>query len=131
MKIAKLTRGYLGNDCTIGILQFKDVTHDPIYTLENPWLNNKRYVSCIPKGDYHVAPFSGNKYKNVYEVIDVEGRSHILFHAGNIEMDTKGCILPGLKTGKLQGHNAVLQSRKAMDLIHSIVKREPWDLEIR
>jgi len=25
-------------------------------TLENPWINNKKNVSCIPRGEYKVCP---------------------------------------------------------------------------
>ena len=66
-----------------------------ILTLENNWLDNKKYISCIPAGEYFVDKYSSVKYPNVWEIKDVIGRTHILFHAGNWQKDTKGCVLVG------------------------------------
>jgi len=41
----------------------------------------------------------------------VEGRSHILFHKGNTEEDTQGCILIAEQFGYLNGKVAVLSSK--------------------
>lgn len=127
---AVLKRGYYGDDCVMGMLSFYDAKTPPLFTLENPWKFNKPYISCIPKGSYTVAPFSGNKYKDVYQVLDVPKRTHILFHSGNIEMDTQGCILLGLSAGRLEGHNAVLQSRAAVDILRDTVKDNEFILTI-
>lgn len=71
-------------------------------TLELPWKNNKRAVSCIPPGpggtkEYTVIKMKPTK-KRPYEyflVKDVEGRSAILWHPGNYTRQIKGCTLPG------------------------------------
>ena len=47
-------------------------------------------------------------------VRDVPGRDHILFHPGNTAADTRGCILPGTRPGRMDGRRAVLESAAAM-----------------
>ena len=91
------------------------------FTLENPWKNNGPCVSCIPEGEYTCRPHNGTKYRDTWEVKDVEGRSAILFHAGNTEPDTKGCILPGSFIGNLGGERAVLSSRQAMEKLRGYI----------
>lgn len=46
-----LRRTYLDN-CTIGKWS-KDGVH-LVYTVERPWLSNKKSVSCIPAGNYNL-----------------------------------------------------------------------------
>ena len=86
-------------------------------TLENPWINNKKNVSCIPKGEYKVrlrlARESATRDYLHLLVEDVENRSYILFHRGNTAKDTSGCILVGLGSQQDFVSNSVL----AMDLL--------------
>jgi|SRR3972149_8818617 len=63
----------------------------------------------IPQGTYICKRFHGNKWPNTFEVI-VPGHTAVLFHAGNTEKDTLGCILLGATVGKLKGNRAVLNS---------------------
>lgn len=86
-------------------------------TLEPPWLDNRRNVSCIPAGEYRcefLAKSASGKYKDVFHLQDVPGRSGILIHNGNLVSHTKGCILLGMRHGRLAGQRAVLNSRAAM-----------------
>jgi hypothetical protein len=64
-------------------------------TLERPWLDNQRNISCIPSGIYKVVPHNGAKYKGVWRLENVPNRAGILIHAGNTMKDTDGCILVG------------------------------------
>lgn len=64
---------------------------------------------CIPDGDYLCKRFHGTKWKGTFEII-VQGYKYLLFHAGNVEADTEGCILLGSSFGKLKGQRAVLNS---------------------
>ena len=66
------------------------------YTLEPPWQNNKKNVSCIPSGTYKIIPAKHKNYV-AYEVLDVSERKHIKIHIGNWISDTTGCILLGFK----------------------------------
>ena len=70
------------------------------YTVELPWLDNKRDLSCIPEGEYDLAWVEGTKFGERLHVIDVPGRSGIIFHAGNYQHDTRGCILPVHEIGR-------------------------------
>ena len=86
-------------------------------TLENPWLDNQRRISCIPEGEYKVRirlprESATRDYMHLL-VKDVKDRDYILFHIGNFPRDTSGCILVGL--GSQQ--DAVNNSRLAMDLL--------------
>ena len=86
-------------------------------TLENPWLNNQRNISCIPEGQYKVrlrtARESATKDYLHLLVQDVPDRSLVLFHTGNTAKDTRGCILVGIGTEQ----DLVKNSRLAMELL--------------
>ena len=104
------------------------------YSMELPWFNNKPNVSCIPDGDYSVSYMNrsaSGKYKDVYHVKGVKGRSGILIHKGNTESDTLGCILPGSRVGYLGGKRAVLGSAQAMRKLHKVTGRKSFTLKVR
>ena len=86
-------------------------------TLENPYLDNQKNISCIPAGEYkvriRVARESATRDYLHLLVQDVPNRDWILFHRGNTSKDTSGCILVG--NGREQ--DAVNNSRLAMDLV--------------
>lgn len=87
-------------------------------TMERPWLDNARNMSCIPEGQYPVSwlPRSASgRYKRVWHVRDVSDRSGVLFHKGNYWWHSKGCILPGLRIGTLGKFPAVLGSGAAVN----------------
>jgi len=86
-------------------------------TLENPWLDNQRNISCVPEGEYPVRlrlprESATRDYMHLL-VKDVPDRDYILFHIGNSAKDTSGCILVGL--GSQQ--DFVSNSTLAMDLL--------------
>lgn len=64
-------------------------------TLEPPWRFNERNVSCVPVGIYKCKPAHSPKYGRTWMLMNVPGRSGILFHRGNTVRDTSGCILVG------------------------------------
>ena len=86
-------------------------------TLENPYINNERNISCIPAGEYKVrlrlARESATRDYLHLLVQEVPSRSYILFHRGNTAKDTRGCIL----VGQNREQDRVNNSRLAMDLI--------------
>ena len=86
-------------------------------TLENPWQDNQRNISCIPEGVYPVRlrlprESASRDYLHLL-VQEVPNRDWILFHRGNTAKDTSGCILVGL--GSQQ--DFVSNSSLAMDLL--------------
>lgn len=71
-------------------------------TLELPWKNNQRRISCIPpapggKLDYlvHKKPPTAKRPYEYFHVQHVEGRDAILWHPGNYTSQILGCTLPG------------------------------------
>ena len=59
-------------------------------TLERPWKNNQRGISCIPAGFYECRRVKSPKFGDTFQVMHVPNRSEILFHKGNLEDDTHG-----------------------------------------
>lgn len=100
-------------------------------TLEPEDRQNQQNVSCIPAGRYVCLRVVSPRFGETFEVLDVPGRSHILFHAGNTEDDTHGCFLLGATAGRLRGNRAVLNSgktfRRFLELTASV---ERFDLLI-
>lgn len=80
-------------DCTMGILTYKDFR---CFTLELPWLNNQKNISCIPraigyKGELHDSPANGD----CIAINNVLDRSYIQIHSANYISQLRGCIAVG------------------------------------
>ncbi|MDE0724578.1 MAG: DUF5675 family protein [Alphaproteobacteria bacterium] len=127
---ATLQRAHSSADVTLGMMQVHDAKHPPLYTLENPWKENKRNVSCIPAGVYTCVKHHGKKYKDVWRLENVKDRSAILIHAGNTASDTEGCILVGMVAGEYKQNPAVLHSRDAIEKLQNIFGDAPFTLEV-
>lgn len=82
------------NDGTPGVLLLNGDTPFAL-SLERPWLDNTVGKSCIPVGTYTCRRVQSPKFGNTFEVTSVPGRSAILFHKGNVDDDSHGCILVG------------------------------------
>ena len=100
-------------------------------TIEREWLNNMRGISCIPEGEYNVkrciaSPEYGYKnsprFGDTFHVQNVPDRSKILFHKGNIDDDSHGCIIIGEQFGSLHEDFAVLSSRQGFAEFMSLLK---------
>jgi len=81
-------------------------------TLEPPDKLNIQNKSNIPAQQYLCQRYSSMKYPDTFQIINVPGRSYVLFHAGNIDEHTKGCILLSQYFGKLKNNRAILNSGK-------------------
>lgn len=77
-----------------------------------------QYAPVIPPGTYtcvrgmhqlaHMsAPFE------TFEITGVQHHSKLLFHTGNLNEDSEGCVLLGQSLGQLDGAKAVLESHDA------------------
>lgn len=102
-----------GKNGTFGVLIFQNIPF--ALTLEREWLNNRPSIgnvpgSCIPSGEYVCNRVQSPKFGNTFEVLNVRGRSHILFHKGNIQADSHGCILVGEEYGQLGSESGIKSS---------------------
>ena len=102
-------------------------------TIELPWRDNEPFHSCIPEGEYPITPYESQTFGKTYLVLEVPGRSGILFHAGNwagderkgYRADSAGCILPGKWSGKMAEQKAVMVSRPTQRrLLNALDDRE-------
>lgn len=102
----------------------------PYYvTLELPWKDNKKDISCIPPGTYHATKMFSEKFQKVVFVLhDVPGRDFIEFHIGNKIKDTLGCVLLGSEYSRTD--YAVVESRLAFDDF-MIRMPETWSVTIK
>jgi len=102
-------------------------------TIELPWRENRKEISCIPRGNYKVMARNSEKYGEHYIVESVPNRSLILFHKGNYHDDTRGCILPGLGFGDIDGDGYldVVGSRLAMQKVFNIIGKNSFILTIQ
>jgi len=107
-------------------------------TLELPWRDNQRSISCIPAGEYIVRIRQSPKYGKIYWVTNVPDRNWILIHSGNVAGDVKkgfrthvqGCILLGKKHGYLYDQRAVLTSRPTVKSFMRTMNYESFKLTI-
>lgn len=101
-------------------------------TLEQPWNNNKRNISCIPLGEYIVTKYSSQRYPDTFEVLDVPNRSYILIHWGNYYFNTEGCILVGEEVIDINNDGAldITRSKDTLDDFRSIVGTNDFNLTI-
>ena len=101
-------------------------------TLERPWADNQRSVSCIPSGTYTCSRKLSPRFGNTFEITGVPGRSHILFHAGNTAADTEGCVLVAEEFAQLNGRVAVGNSRAGFkELLTKLAGHNSFILQIK
>ena len=116
---------------TFGVLQWDDARAPFAVTCEDNWRMNETNRSCIPVGSYFCAPVQSPHHGETFEVLNVPGRSHILFHKGNTHEDTKGCIVIGEQFGFIDGLEAVLASGNAFKEFYDRADPNSFILRIR
>ena len=124
-----LKRVSTNRDGTYGVLI--DDTVPFAVTLERSWEDNEPFVSCIPAGVYRCERARSPRFGETFEVLDVPGRTSILFHKGNVEDDTSGCILVAEQFESLGSKTAVLRSAKGFEELMITLKGvESFDLTV-
>lgn len=113
MKTILLKRVSATDRATFGVIIREGIPL--MVTLEDAWRNNARGESCILSGAYICKRVISPKFGETFEVTGVPGRDHILFHAGNTEMDTEGCILVGKSFGMIGDRPGILASKPAFE----------------
>ena len=121
MTMVKITRIATDpNNGTFGVLV---IDGEPVcVTLEPYSRDNVNNISNIPPGQYICYRYSSKKHPNTFVVANVQGRSGILFHTGNIDEDTEGCIILGKEYGKIGNNWAVLYSKPAFKIFMNKLK---------
>jgi len=112
-----LIRVCSSDEGTFGVMV---IDNNPLcVTCEEPWKDNARKVSCIPSGEYSCIPHNGGRFKDVWEVSGVSGRTAVLIHNGNTINDTEGCILVGKGFGCLGNLPSVTDSIATLNTLRA------------
>lgn len=124
---------YEGSDCTLGDLGNDDVK---FATLERPWQDNLNNISCIPESPINPATseripylcthFEGSESATAecWQINGVPNREDVLLHIGNFVRNTKGCILIGTDSGRMDGEKAVIHSTIALERLKEYIGRD-------
>lgn len=75
------------------------------WSMEAPWRDNERFISCIPAGLYHLERHQGGKYRDTWAIVG-NGVAHwetpdcdrytCVLHAAKFARHLKGCVSFGL-----------------------------------
>ncbi len=92
-------------------------------TLELPWKNNARNISCIPEGTYVLSKYQSATNGDSFAVQDVPDRSQIRIHKGNFTSQIAGCILPGSSHADINGDGQldVVLSAVTINKLYSVL----------
>ena len=124
----ELTRIAYREKSTLGILEIGGFE---CLTLELPWLENQRNISCIPEGNYlYQKRLSPSKDITVIELTGVENRSYIQIHPGNYTRQIQGCILPGLGLKDIDS-DGIFDVTNSTDAFNKIMDLAPDNGNIR
>ncbi|HNV30271.1 MAG: hypothetical protein KF856_16060 [Cyclobacteriaceae bacterium] len=95
-------------------------------TIELPWLQNQRNVSCVPEGRYELRKRFIKKFGLHLLVVDVPDRSWILIHPANdAKTQLKGCIAPVTQLiGPGKGNESRLANEKLKALVLEALKQK-------
>jgi len=113
----KLVRIEMSDQGAIGVLTVDNSVF--CFVLE-PDKDQQGKLYILP-GLYQCRRFHGQKWPNTFEIV-VPGHTAVLFHSGNTEADTLGCLLLGSSVGKLKGNRAVLNSGATFQEFLNITK---------
>ena len=111
----KLTRREYRQDGIFGDFSFNDEVF--MKTLEHAWLQrDASFKPIIPEGTYTCVrgthALSNGVPFETFEVTGVDGHSGLLFHAGNFNADSHGCILCGdTEITQSNGQNMITGSK--------------------
>ena len=112
----ELRRHWYSPTATIGTLR---VGETECYSIELPWKNNERGISCIPQGTYPMVLEHSLRFnRKLWELKNVPNRSEVKLHPANVASQLEGCIAPGLQLG-------VMQSGTALDALMKVLAALP------
>jgi|SRR5690606_30363721 len=101
-------------------------------TLELDWENNKKSSSCIPADTYTVKERHTPERGRHFIVMNVPGRSYILFHPGTYNTHTLGCIMLGSAYSDLNkdGYLDLLNSKATFKKFLEAIPEKEFKLTI-
>lgn len=111
---------------TLGILTVHDELKDcfSCKTLELSWKDNKRNVSCIPRGEYLVTTRFSEKHGEHFIINDVQDRDFILIHSANFYSQLRGCVAVGKRYADIN-KDGELDVTSSRDTIETLLKILP------
>lgn len=116
-----LTRDVFAAEFTLGVLTVDGKSFG--YTCEDQDRGTHPKVpgaTAIPPGRYRVRTTWSNRYQRMMPLVcDVPDFRGIRIHAGNTKVDTKGCVLPGLR----RTASGVADSKKACAWLEAEIAR--------
>lgn len=135
MKKAIVYRTETGDQGTFGRLVAPGFT---CHTVELPWRGNAQNISCIPPGEYRCKLRRSPRFGLTFCLQDVQGRSYVLLHSGNLAGDvaegwrthSAGCLLLGQYRGVLGGQKAIMVSRPALRDFMTVMGKDDFELTI-
>jgi len=104
-----------------------------IHTVERPWHDNQRFISCIPEGEYLCKP--GRYNKGGYDAIDIvmpedSPRTLIKFHLANHPEELAGCIAPNMTLQFTNGKGRGINSKHAFNHLMALYGGKEFKLRI-
>ena len=128
-RISSDDRGTLGNLVGWGNGQLN------IVSVELPWRDNKRNISCIPDGEYPLIRRTVGDFYNAYrkkwehrfsiQIGQVPKRDNILIHSGNLIAPPKphslGCPLVGMTFGEENDYWRTFSSYAAYKQLYKFI----------
>ena len=98
------------------------------YSLELPWKDNAKDVSCVPSGHYSGFVRTDGTRGWRIELKAVPKRGNIQIHVGNYPSDILGCVLVGTSYST----NMVSNSKAARDKLKEVYEAagSPCDIEV-
>jgi hypothetical protein len=131
--ILRLERSYFGHDGIVGFLVNNELD-DFCVTLEHAYDSGHgdgSYCPKLPEGTYECQLGTHRLHDGIpfqtYEILGVTGHDNILFHAGNYNKDSDGCVLVGEKqvlqqNGDIMVTNSRETFKKFMEYLKNVEK---------
>lgn len=116
---------------TLGVLTVHSPKGEVLFecrTLELPWRENVRNISCIPEGTYPIRSRVSQKYGAHLHILDVPDRSLILIHEANFVRQLRGCIAVGKKHVDIDGDglqdvtNSIITKRQLLKYVDGLTE---------
>lgn len=141
MKTAYLQRNDSTDQGTVGSLFFGG---ESSRTLELPWRDNARQLSCIPADTYDLVWAKSPRFGMCYHFVHVHMRANVLVHSANFAgdstrgLDTQlhGCLAPATRIGLMKNSKGQMQlaglvSKPALKRFEAFGEKQLIRLEIK